>query len=162
MFSVTFFFLYLVFVSDHLFFQLRKPQEGPSGRAVPWVWAAPYGQHADPSQPAEGVQRESRRVEQVCTSTGFLCVTVAPHFPSLPHRLIVNARNAHLGPRNGAHIKAKSQKRSAQRREMMFENSAPLDPLLARRFPTILSTLVPQTRQVKHAATLQWVSPCLV
>ena len=81
--------------------------------------------------------------------------------PSSPmHRLVVNARNAHLGPRNGRNTTSKSQKKSAQRREMMFENSEaapPADPFPSRRLPTIPSTAVPEKCHAKHAAILQWV-----
>jgi hypothetical protein len=72
------------------------------------------------------------------------------------NRLVINARNTHLGPRNGKNTTAKSQKKSAQRREMMFEN--PADPFPKRRLPTILSTAVPEMRHMKHTATLQWAS----
>jgi len=74
-----------------------------------------------------------------------------------PHRLLVNARNTHRGPRNGNRTQSKSQKKSAQRRETMFDNPATAETLPARRFPTIL---VPDSgmHHTKHAATLQWVS----
>jgi len=74
------------------------------------------------------------------------------------NRLVVNARNSHLGPRNGKNATAKSQKKSAQRRERMFENSAALDLLPKGRLPTILSTAVPEMSHTKHTATLQWAS----
>jgi hypothetical protein len=95
----------------------------------------------------------------------FFCCSPHETFLLHPGRLVINARNAHLGPRDGKHTKAKSQKKSAQRREMMFENSiSQVDPFPARRLPTIPSTTaVPDTQHnIKHAATLQWVRPCFV
>ena len=87
----------------------------------------------------------------------FMIIYTLPSSPSplvSPRRLLVNARNAHRGPRNRPHTQSKSQKKSTQRRKTMFENPATAETLPARRLPTIL---VPEMHYTKHAATLQWV-----
>jgi hypothetical protein len=121
------------------------------------IWPTPLWKHDDAPGVTEGVQWKSRRMEPVCVSLFFLMFRPLPSSP-MP-RLVVNARNAHLGPRNGRNATSKSQKKSAQRREMMFENSAapPADPFPPRRLPIIPSTAVPEKCHAKHAAILQWV-----
>ena len=107
-----------------------------------------------------GSREQWNRYIYKCTSNVFAIALMTIH-----PRLVVNARNAHLGPRDGKHTKAKSQKKSAQRRETMFENSiSQVDPFPARRLPTIPSTAAVLDTQhiVKQAATLQWVRPCFI
>ena len=121
------------------------------------IWPTPLRKHDDASRATEGVQWKSRRMEPVRVS--IFSLMFRPFTVLSMHRLVVNARNAHLGPRNGKNATSKSQKRSAQRREMMFENSAApaADPFPTRRLPTILSTAVPEECHAKRTATLQWV-----